>query len=235
MKRTTLIGLSHVLMSAEVGAAGGTTEAAPATPATSSGTKIRPNTGDYKTVKTPNGSSTKICGDEVSLALVGATLDETYGFVSKVVGTPEAELRTKYGDKNLGQQRMFLGNLIRGASQSKDAEKKARVEAAFKQHLASFRENIDVRMKAESEAKQAQKDAKAKEKADAKAKADADKKAAAEKRAKEAAEKKAAAPAKAQPQATTSAAPAGAAKPAPTPASAAQAKAPAQPATAPTK
>lgn len=141
--------------------------------ADTSGTKIRPNMENYQTAKSASGSSTKICGDAVSVALIGATLDESYGFVAAVVGTPEAELRAKYGDKNPGQQRMFLGNLIRGASASKDAEKKARVEAAFGAELPAFRAVIDGRVAAAQELK-------AKEKAD---KAAAKQKVAAEKAA----------------------------------------------------
>lgn len=175
MKRTLLgLALAHMtLMSAaETGSpAGGVAPeaaAAPATPATDSGTRIRPNVSAYQTAKTPGGSSTKICGDEVSLALLGATLDEAYSFVSKVVAIPEEELRAKYGDKNLGQQRMFLGNLIRGASQTKDEAKKARVSEAFAKELPAFREVIDGRMAKETEAREAAKAAKQKERDDAK-------------------------------------------------------------------
>ena|SRR5690554_7369037 len=107
--------------------------------------RIRPDLTNYHTAKSASGSSTKICGDEVSLALVGATLDEAYDFVSKVVGVAEADLRGKYGDKNPGQQRMFLGNLIRGAYNGKDKERAARVKANFDAELADFREMIDMR------------------------------------------------------------------------------------------
>ena len=165
-------------------------------------TRIRPNMEGYQTAKSASGSSTKICGDAVSVALVGATLDEAYTFVAKVVGVAESDLRAKYGDKNVGQQRMFLGNLIRGASASKDAEKKARVEAAFAAELPAFRSVIDVRVQAAADEKAAIKQKKIDDKAAAdklkaedKAKAAEQRKLAAEQKAAE----KAAAPAKSAP------------------------------------
>lgn len=192
MRKFLILGsaFAHMLMTAVADEAGSPSGAAAETNA--DGTKIRPNMENYQTAKSAGGSSTKICGDEVSLALLGATLDEAYGFVATVTNTAEAVLREKYGAKNPGQQRMFLGNLIRGASQSKDAEKKARVEAAFKQALPGFRESIDGRLAVAAKAAQEAKEAKAKAKEDAKAKAAADKAAAKEKAAKEAADKKAA-------------------------------------------
>lgn len=224
---TAFAHLSMNLMSAAetgspVGGAATDAAAAPVTPATDSGTRIRPDVGSYQTVKTPNGSSTKICGDEVSLALVGATLDEAYSFVSKVVSIPEADLRAKYGDKNLGQQRMFLGNLIRGANQGKDEAKKARVAEAFAKELPEFRKVIDGRMAKETEEREAAKAAKQKERDDAK-KAKEQKKAD-DKAAREAAAKaKQEAKPEAKPELKTSTAPA--AKPAAAP----QAKGPGAP------
>jgi hypothetical protein len=227
MKRFLFLtsALAHVLMSAQTeGGEGAAPAPAPAAP--TDGTKIRPNLEGYQTAKSAGGSSTKICGDKVSLALLGATLDESYGFVAEVTATPEADLRAKYGDKNPGQQRMFLGNLIRGASQSKDAEKKARIEAAFDKALPAFREKIDTRLAAVAKEKEEAKAAKAKERQDAKDKAAAEKKAAADKRAKELADKKEADAAKAK-QTDAGAKPAGDAKPA---TSTAQAKGPGTPA-----
>lgn len=192
MRKSVLFSLAALActMTAVGDEAGSPAGAAEAT--TTDGTKIRPNMEKYQTAKSAGGSSTKICGDEVSLALLGATLDEAYGFVATVTNTAEAVLRDKYGSKNPGQQRMFLGNLIRGASQSKDAEKKARVEAAFREALPAFREAIDARLAVAAKAKADEKAAKEKLKADAKAKKEADAKAEKEARAKVALEKKAA-------------------------------------------
>lgn len=140
------------------------------------GAAIRPNTDNYQTAKSASGSTTKHSGDSVAVALVGATLDETYAFVSKIVGVAEDVLREKYGNANVGQQRMFLGNLIRGGMATKDAEKAARIESAFAEHVTEFRVAIDARQeetarlaaeeKARKDAeKQAIKDNLAKEKA----------------------------------------------------------------------
>lgn len=173
-------------------------------------TQIRPKLDGYTTAKSASGASSKICGDDVSKALVGATLDEAYGFVSKVVSQPETDLRAKYGVRNLGQQRMFLGNLIRGAFAGKDAERAAAVRKAFDAQVLPFRDVIDARLAAATEAAQAEKDAKVKDKATKKAEAD---KLKADAKAKKAADKAAEK----------------AAKPAPAP------KAPKEPAAAPAK
>lgn len=165
-----------------------------AAPAAGSSTRIRPDLANYQTAKSASGSSTKICGDEVSVALVGATLDEAYDFVAKVIGISDADLRNKYGDKNPGQQRMFLGNLIRGAYAGKDKEKAARVKAAFDAELAGFRKVVDGRLAQVQAAAQKAKDEKEAERKKAKDEAAAKKAAEAEARKKAAAEKAAAAP-----------------------------------------
>jgi hypothetical protein len=164
------------------------------------GAAIRPNTDNYQTAKSASGSTTKHSGDAVAVALVGATLEETYGFVSKIVGVAEDVLREKYGNANVGQQRMFLGNLIRGGMATKDAEKAARIESAFAENVTEFRVAIDARQeesaKLLAEEKQKKADEKAKIQADLKA--EREKKAADAKLAREtaAAEKAAAKPAK---------------------------------------
>jgi len=113
--------------------------------AVAKGAAIRPDLTNYQTAKSASGSTTKHSGDAVAVALVGATLDETYGFVSGVVGIGEDVLRAKYGNANVGQQRMFLGNLIRGGMASKEEGKAARIEAAFSAAVADFRVAIDAR------------------------------------------------------------------------------------------
>lgn len=171
-----MIRTSHnqsVLMQAIVEGGSGAASIAPVK------TSIRPNVAGYTTAKSASGSTTKICGDNVSKSLLGATLDETYGFVSKVVSQPETELRAKYGARNLGQQRMFLGNLIRGAFAGKNAERAEQVRVAFEANLPAFREVVDARVagdvKAAAAVKQAKADERAKVKTEAKVKADADK------------------------------------------------------------
>lgn len=167
--RNRFSAMSMILMSVAAEAAAG------AGPVQTAKTSIRPNVANYTTAKSASGSTTKICGDDVSKALLGATLDESYGFVSKVVSIPETELRAKYGSRNLGQQRMFLGNLIRGAFAGKDAERASVVRKAFEANLPAFRQVIDSRVAADTEAKEQAKAAKDKAKADAKAQAKAEK------------------------------------------------------------
>lgn len=54
-------------------------------------------------------------GDPISQMLRKAvTLDETYAAGAEYLGLPEAELRARYGHLNHGQQRMNIGNLMRG-------------------------------------------------------------------------------------------------------------------------
>lgn len=163
--------LGHVYMNAE--------GAAEAPAATGTGIRIRPDLSNYQTAKSASGSSTKICGDEISVALVGATLDETYGFVAGVIEVPEAELRAKYAERNPGQQRMFLGNLIRGAYAGKDKERAARVKSQFDKNVGEFRKGVDERLSTVvAEAEKLKAEAKAKrdaEKEEAKAKRDAEK------------------------------------------------------------
>lgn len=169
MKRILLLSaFAHsVLMSAV--AEGGEGSASVETNATERDTaKIRPNLEGYQTAKSASGASTKICGDEVSKALLGATLGEAYKFVAGVVDVSETDLRTKYEGRNPGQQRMFLGNLIRGAFAGKDVEKASRVSKAFEAALPEFRVAIDARLSNEAAAKQKLKDDKAAERETAK-------------------------------------------------------------------
>lgn len=168
------MGAIHYMNEAGEGGKGDGGAAAAAVP-TRTTAHIRPNLAGYSTVKSASGSSTKICGDEVSLALVGATLEEAYGFVAPVVGKTVEELKEKYGARNVGQQRMFLGNLIRGAFASKNAEYSAKVRAAFDKHLPAFREGVDDRLKELEAEAAAAKQKKADEKAAAKKEADAKK------------------------------------------------------------
>lgn len=196
MKRTMLafsaMAMAHILMS-EAGEGG---EGAAGTEAPK-GAAIRPDLTSYQTAKSASGSTTKHSGDAVALALVGATLDETYAFVSKVVGIEEQVLRDKYSASNVGQQRMFLGNLIRGGMNGKDAAKAERIETAFSENLAEFRVAIDKRQVTAAAAlaeEKAKKEAdKQKIKDDLKAERDAKAKAAADKKAADAEAKKSAA------------------------------------------
>jgi hypothetical protein len=55
-------------------------------------------------------------GDTVAIILRSCTsLDDVYKTASKHLGVPESTLREKYAHLNNGQQRMNLGNRLRGA------------------------------------------------------------------------------------------------------------------------
>lgn len=158
--------LAHaVLMTAQAGEGG--EGAAPVARTTA---QIRPNLEGYQTVKSASGASTKICGDQVSLALAGATLDESYDFVATVTEVKEEDLRAKYGARNVGQQRMFLGNLIRGAFAGKNTERADKVRAAFDKHTPGLRKAVDARLSTAAAEAQKLKDEKAAAKAAEKAK-----------------------------------------------------------------
>lgn len=149
---------------------------------------IRPKLDKYQASITATGSKSKICGDDVSASLSGLTLDETLTVASAVTGTDAAELQGKYKHLNPGQQRMNLGNVVRGALRNKDEAKAAKAKATFDKLTAALRKVVDKRtketanLKAEAkkaadkekeekaQAKQAEKAQKA---ADRKAKADA--------------------------------------------------------------
>lgn len=66
-------------------------------------------------------------GDEIAKALRGKSLAENYKFAADRLGETETALRAKYAHLNPGQQRMCLGNRLRGA-------KRAEAEKPEKQH-----------------------------------------------------------------------------------------------------
>lgn len=131
-------------------------------------TTIRPDTSTY--VK--SGQSLH-CGDEVAQALDGATLDEVYA-VAKEMGIDK-----DYSGHNAGQQRMFLGNAIRGAiskgrkaaakaiAAAKDQEERQKLEGA-PDPLEIFTGLATVKAIAKSVAARKAAEEKAKKEADAK-------------------------------------------------------------------
>lgn len=166
----------HCMLRSELDESGEPGAAAP------KGAAIRPDLTNYQTAKSASGSTTKHSGDAVAVALVGATLNETYGFVSNVVGIAEDVLREKYGKSNVGQQRMFLGNLIRGGMVSKEEGKADRIKNSFELNVADFRVAIDARLAKDAEERAAEVKRKADEKEAKKAEAKAARDAAAEQR-----------------------------------------------------
>lgn len=65
-------------------------------------------------LKTAAGNPVVDSGDEVAVALRGKDLAQVYEVVAKRIGESVPALKKKYGHLNLGQQRMNLGNRLRG-------------------------------------------------------------------------------------------------------------------------
>ena len=88
----------------------------------------RPKGKDGKPLKTKAGNPIIDSGDEVAVALRGKDLAQVYEVVAKRLGQSVQSLKGKYGHLNLGQQRMNLGNRLRGFLNAKaaKAEKKAK-------------------------------------------------------------------------------------------------------------
>lgn len=139
-----------------------------------SGVKIVIDTESYKKERNANGQLTHHNGDIVASNLVHLKLDETYEVAAALLEVPEAELREKYAKLNLGQQRMNLGNRIRGAVSRLEKTGEGVGDANFLEACAAFDGAIRQR---EAEAAEAAK-------AKAAAKAEREEKAAAKKAAK---------------------------------------------------
>ncbi len=77
--------------------------------------RIKPKLENYVSGVSGSGKRTKNCGDDIAAALDGFTLEEVQKVASKMRDIPVKELAAKYEHLNVGQQRMNLGNLIRGA------------------------------------------------------------------------------------------------------------------------
>lgn len=162
------------------------------------GATIRPDTSDYANARAAGGGMSKHNGDPVATGLVGMNVDEVAKVASALIpdSTPEALIK-KYSHLNIGQQRMNLGNRVRGAiakinkanaaliAKTKEGEKAPAVvsgESQFEAAVKPMRRDIDARMeaarKAADEKKKevaARKEAKAKEVKAKKAPADAGK------------------------------------------------------------
>jgi len=66
--------------------------------------------------KTPAGSTSVHCGDDVAKRLLGKSLDQVYAMAAKALKEDEKALRAKYKHLNAGMQRMNLGNRMRAAA-----------------------------------------------------------------------------------------------------------------------
>jgi hypothetical protein len=75
---------------------------------------IRPDVSKYVTGVSGSGKKTLNNGDQIALALNGLNLEQVVEIAEALI--PEAtDLATRYSKLNVGQQRMNLGNRIRGA------------------------------------------------------------------------------------------------------------------------
>ncbi len=132
-------------------------------------TVIRPNLEEYVTARAASGAKSQHNGDPVASALEGATLEEVTGLAVEIVG--DADLATKYNHLNLGQQRMNLGNRIRGVVNKMNKEKEGSGDKYITQMASSIRQEVKGREKeAQAEAKAKEQAKAAKEQAKAKAK-----------------------------------------------------------------
>jgi hypothetical protein len=87
-----------------------------------------PKGKDGKPLKTVNGNPVVDSGDEIARAMRGKDLGQVYDAVSKRIGQSVQALKLKYGKLNPGQQRMNLGNRLRGFmnAKAKPAKKAAK-------------------------------------------------------------------------------------------------------------
>lgn len=158
-------------------------------------TRIEIETSNYVKGKGPSGGTTFHNGDAVATNLAGLSLEAVYGVASQALSTPVEDLQAKYGHLNPGQQRMNLGNRLRGLVQNVDkananlkegeeagpsgAEMLADIAKPFLEAAdAKIKEAEAARQKA-AEEKAAEKARKEAEKAEAKAAKEAAKEAAA--------------------------------------------------------
>ena len=77
-----------------------------------------------QTVLTATGNKSLDNGDTIAQMLRGADLETVYKIGAKELGIPVEALKTKYGHLNPGQQRMNVGNRIRGAIRKREAQGK---------------------------------------------------------------------------------------------------------------
>jgi regulator of protease activity HflC (stomatin/prohibitin superfamily) len=134
--------------------------------------RIEIPTDNYTKARSASGSMSRNNGDVVASTLVGLTLDETIAIAVEVLDIPEAELRAKYAHLNVGQQRMNIGNRIRGAVNKMNKAEEQSGDSYLQTVASPF---TDARAKREAAAaqakaeKQAEREVKAAEKAAAKA------------------------------------------------------------------
>ena len=91
--------------------------------------RIKKYVKNYETVLASSGKKSKDSGDRVAVELRGLTLDAVYGAVATALDTDVETLIAKYCHLNEGQQRMCLGNRLRGLYRRQEAAAEAAAEA----------------------------------------------------------------------------------------------------------
>lgn len=142
-------------------------------------TRIEIPTEKYQKSRSASGTVTRHNGDVVAAALAGLTLDEVYQLASEVVSTEAkpftvADLTAKYEHLNAGQQRMNLGNRIRGAVNKMNKAEEGSGDSYLTTVAEPLRDAVAGREAAAAQAK-AEKEAERQRKADETAKAKASK------------------------------------------------------------
>ena len=117
--------------------------------------EIKPDTSKYVTARTAGGGKAQNCGDAVATALAGASVDEILKIVAEACGGTQKEWREKYAHLNVGQQRMNLGNRLRGVVNKMNKETEGSGDKYITEICSGLREAVDKRLeKAEQERKE---------------------------------------------------------------------------------
>jgi hypothetical protein len=125
-------------------------------------TKIRPDVTDYVAGVSGSGKKTKNCGDTVAATLNGLSLDDVAEIAGHMLGQPAAEVAAKYSHLNVGQQRMNLGNRIRGVVAKLNKENDGSGDTALEKASVKYTKARDKAMADAEKAKAAEAKAKAK-------------------------------------------------------------------------
>jgi len=116
-------------------------------------TEIKPDLGKYTKTKNAAGVMSHNNGDSIATTLVGLTVDEVASVASKVIGCTAKELKEKYSHLNVGQQRMNMGNRIRGAVAKANKAEAGSGDKALTEAAAPARKKADARAQKEAKAK----------------------------------------------------------------------------------
>lgn len=117
-------------------------------------TVIRPDTDTYVNGISASGAKTQHNGDAVATALNGASVDEVATIAGTLLKADPAELKAKYAHLNVGQQRMNLGNRIRGIFNKLEKAEEGTGVTALSAASADVRKIVDKRVADQAEAKE---------------------------------------------------------------------------------